>query len=221
MSVDHKSLRDADLFSELDDEVLQALSEHCEYCELPAGLTLFEQNAPGDALYLLQTGQVHVVRQYADGEQVILATEGPYYVVGDVSMIANQPRTGAVVAVSDCTLIKLTHEAFCAVCERYPDLAMNVLKSMGRRLYRMNLVVRENAVGNAAARVASLLLLLSGQANGVVPGQISTLRIARSAATDADVVKRLLDEWATEGYISADERQLVVHDVEILQDIAG
>jgi CRP-like cAMP-binding protein len=205
----------------LDDEILRALAEHCEYRELPAGVTLFEQGAPGDALYLLQTGQVHIVRQHPDGEQVILATEGPYYVIGDLSMIADQPRTGAVVAVSDCGLIRLDRDSFCRACDRYPGLAFSVMTYLGRRLYRMNLQVREFAIGNVAARVASVILLLSGSANGASTGQIHVSRVARAAATDADVVERLLASWANEGYLTFDGRQVTLHAIETLRAIAG
>ena len=221
MPVEYQKLRDADLFKSLSDDVLRQLAEHCDYLELPAGATLFPQNAPGDAFYLLETGQVHVVREYPDGEQVILVTEGPYYVIGELSMLMGQPRTGAVVAVSDCSLIALKKEGFDEVCARMPQLAVQVMQYLGMRLYRMNLLVRENAIGNAAARVANLLLLLAGERAGPVGSKISLNHVARATAADVDVVQRLLQEWASEGYISIEDGQITVHNVETLRDIAG
>jgi CRP-like cAMP-binding protein len=182
---------------------------------------LFEQNDPGDALYILETGQVHILRQHPDGEQVILATEGPYYVIGELSMLTGQPRTGAAVAVSDCTLIALSRAAFEEVCTHLPELAVRVLAYVSRRLYRLNLQVREHAIGNVPARVATLLVLLSGGKNGPVSAHIRVSRMARAAATDADVVERLLKDWAQRGYIDYDARHITVHDIEAIRDIAG
>lgn len=221
MTVEYQQLRDAEIFKNLSDEALQELAKHCRYVELPAGETLFEQGAPGDALYILETGQIHVVRQYPDGEQVILATEGPYYVIGELSMLVDQPRTGAVIAVSDCTLIALRRESFVSVCEQMSELAVTVLAHVGLRLYRLNLQVRERAIGNVAARVATLLVLLSGGKNGPVEAHIRVSRIARAAATDADVVERLLQEWAQQGYIDYEARRITIHNIETLRDIAG
>ncbi len=221
MAVAYQKLRDADLFKDFSETALQKLAQQCRTIELPAGATLFEQGDPGDSLYLLETGQIHVMRQYPDGEQVILATEGPYYVVGELSMLVNQPRTGAVVAVSDCTLIALQRQTFVDVCAEMPDVAIKVLAEVSTRLYRMNLQVRENAIGNVAARVASVLLLLTRGGNVTVDQPVRVSRVARAAATDADVVERLLSQWQQQGYITFDGQHLTVLDADVLHNIAG
>jgi CRP-like cAMP-binding protein len=221
MAVDYIKLRDADLFKTLSEPLLHELAQHCYAVELAAGDTLFPQNAAGDTFYLLETGQVHIVREYPDGEHVILATEGPYYVIGELSMLVGQPRTGAVVAVSDSTLIALPREGFNRVCESHPELAVEVMNYLGMRLYRMNLLVREFAISNEAARVASVLLLLSGDQDGAVSSEVRIRRVARAAATDADVVDRLLKSWVDEGYITFDGRRLTIHDIAMIQKIAG
>jgi hypothetical protein len=45
--------------------------------------------------------------------------------------------------------------------------------------------------------------------------------VARAAATDADVVDRLLKSWVDEGYITFDGRRLTIHDIAMIQKIAG
>ena len=221
MAVDFVKLRDAEMFKNLSDDVLQALAQHCHVMELQAGATLFEQNSPGDAMYLLQTGQVHILRQEPDGEQLILATEGPYYVVGDLSMMVGQPRTGSVIAVSDCTLIALTRAGFDNVCAQSPELAVKALAHMTQRLYRTTLQLRAHAIGNIPARVATLLVLLSGGHNGPVNAHIRVSRMARATATSADTVERLLNDWERQGIIDYDARRITVNDIEALRDIAG
>ena len=162
MTIEPEDLRDVDMFRAVDEVALRELAEHCRRIELMAGATLFEQNSPSDALYVLETGQIHILRQYEDGEHVVLATEVPWYVIGDLSMLAAQPRTGAVEAVSDCTLIALQRSAFFTLCKQHIGLALAVQEQLAQRLFRMNLRARENAIGNMAARVASLLLLMAG-----------------------------------------------------------
>src|SRR5690606_2758522 len=113
-------------------------------------------------------GQIHVVRVYPNGEEIILATHGPYYAIGELSMVANQPRTGSVVAVSDCTLIALDRETFVNTCNRVPDMMATILYHLGLRLYDMNLMVREHALKNVASRIASLLMMLADE-NDTIP----------------------------------------------------
>lgn len=219
--IDYKQLRNYALFQDLSDEVLMELVNHCQQYELPAGETLFEQNEPGDALYLLEAGQVHIIRQYPDGEQVILATEGPYYAIGDLSTLVNHPRSGAVVAVSDCTLFKIDRETLFDVCEQVPGVAAKMVIYLARRLHRLNLKVREYAISNVAARIASMLLLLSGGEAGEIDSRVRVSRVARSIATDADTVERILKDWDEAGYISYDGRHLAIRDIEVIRNIAG
>lgn len=215
-SVHFSELRDASLFKHVSDAVLAELSQHCRYREISAGETLFHQDDKSDRFFILRDGQVHVLRNYPDGQHVILATEGPYYVIGELSMLIDEPRTGTVVAVSDCTLVELKRSDLEAVCEHQPELAMQMMHYLGQRLYRMNLLVREHAIGNVAARLASLLLL-----TGAGGTETRVSRIARAVATDADTVDRLLRQWADAAYIIFDGRVLTILDAEALQTIAG
>ena len=191
-------LRNSFLFREADDSVLREAARHCHRMELQAGETLFEQEALPDSMYFLEDGQIHVVRRYDDGYEVVIATEIPNYVIGELSMLAGQPRTGSVVAVGNCDLIQITRDVIDNICEMYPSLAVRALTQLGARLYALNLKVRESALGNVAARIASVLLLAS-HSDGSLAQPVTVTRVARATATDADVVERMLQQWATEG----------------------
>lgn len=221
MDVHYQALQDARLFRDFPNDVLIDLAQKCHYIELLADQSLFQQSDPGNNLYLLTEGQIHVVRHYPTGEDVIIATEGPYYVIGELSMLANQPRTGDVVAVSDSTLIALARDDFMAACERVPVVTTTLLSYLSSRLYRMNLLIRENAIGNIAARIASVLLLLSDGQSGVIPSRIRINRIARAVAIDADTVDRILREWVEHEYITLDQQTITLLDVEAINNIAG
>ncbi len=222
MAVEAEHLRDVDLFRAADEAALQDMAQHCTRIELSADTTLFEQNAPGDALYVLEYGQIHILRQYEDGEQVILATEIPFYPIGNLSMLSGQARTGTVVAVSDCTLIVLKRSTWLALCDRHHGLALAVQEQLALRLYRMNLLVRENAIGNAAARLASLLLLMAeDMPDNPLTQPLRVLRMARATATDTDVVEHLLNDWEAAGLIRLSEGQLEVLDIPSLERLAG
>ncbi len=221
MPIQEQQLRNYTLFQDLSDAALTELGKHCQTVELLAGETLFQQNAASDVLYLLQEGQIHIVRQYPDGEQVILATEGPYYIIGELSMLGRHPRTAAVVAVSDCSLIAMTHQAFAAVCEQVPDVAIKMVVYLAQRLHRLNLQVREYAISNVEARVASVLWLLSGGEAGVIKSRVRVSRVARAVATDADRVERILKAWDAAGYVTYKDSQVEIHDIEIIHTLAG
>lgn len=220
-TTDYQLLRNYMMFKDMSDEALIELAQHCQHQTLNVGDTLFHQNDTSGALYLLEDGQIHIVRQYPDGEEVILATEMPYYAIGDLSMLVGEGRTAAVVAVSDCTLIKIDRDAFYEVCNHVPGVAAEVVLYLGRRLRDLNLKVREYAISNVSARVASLLLLLSGGEATTIPSRVRVSRIARAIATDADTVERILKQWHESGYIAFNRGQLQIIDIDTIRNIAG
>ena len=220
-SIDFLRLRNYAIFKDLPDEALMELVKHCQYRELSAGETLFEQDEPGDTLYLLEDGQIHIIRQYPDGEQVILVTEQPYYIIGELSAVVGYPRTGAVVAVSDCTLFAIDRDVFFEICEKIEGVAAKTIEYLALRLHRLNLKVREYAISDSAARVASVLWLLSNGASDDITARIRASRVARAIATDADTVQRILSEWHDAGYITYDGRHVTILDSEMIRDIAG
>lgn len=219
--IDQTILRNSLLFKDVSNEVLQEVGKHCTPMDLNAGETLFEQDSPADALYFLLEGQVHIIRQYSDGYDVILATENPYYVIGELSMLANMPRTGAVVAVSDCDLVKLSRDAVMGICEDMQGIAVQAITHLGQRLYYLNLKVREQAIGNVAARVATALLMLSREQTGEIEGDVSVAQLARTTAIDTDVVDYMLKNWVNDGIISRSGLKVTINKLETLLNIAG
>lgn len=219
--IDQTVLHHSMLFEGVGADILAAVSRYCHPMEIFAGETLFEQDSPSDAMYFLEDGQVHVIRHYPDGYEVILATEAPYYVIGELSMLANLPRTGGVVAVSDCDLIKIERDAIFQLCEQFPAIAINAMTYFGQRLYSLNLRVRESGIGNVGARVASALLMLSRNQGGLIDGDISIARLARTTAIDADIVDHLLADWVREELIAVNGRQITIKDIESIHNLAG
>lgn len=214
-------LRSSFLFKEVETDILSDVVKYCQPMELLAGETLFEQDSEPDAMYFLEAGQIHIVRHYASGHEVILATEVPYYVIGELSMLANLPRTGSVVAVGNCDLLRIKRDAVESLSRKHPDMPFKAMKHLGQRLYKLNLRVRESAIGNVMARIASLLLLLSNEQNGVIHGLTNNTRLARATALDTDVVDHMMKKWRDDGILSIEGQTMTIHDIDALKNIAG
>ncbi len=214
-------LRSSFLFMGVSQEVLQQVAGYCRPMELGAGETLFEQDSEPDAMYFLESGQIHVMRSYPDGREVVLATEVPFYVIGEISLLANQPRSGSVVAVGDCDLVMLRRDDIFQMCHDMPQVAVQALDHLGKRLYRMNLHVRESAIGDVNARIATILMLLAKNQPGEIEQAVPAASIARATALDTDVVEQSLKKWVEEGIIEVNGPQITINDVNRLHQIAG
>ncbi|MCB9437559.1 MAG: Crp/Fnr family transcriptional regulator [Anaerolineales bacterium] len=225
MSVTYDKLAAISLFQDMPQETLAALAGHCRLINLSAGAVLFHQGDTSHTLYVIEAGELHLVREYEDGEKVLLAVMHQHDVVGDLSMISNLPRTASGVAARDTILIALDRDIFFEYLGQYPTIAVQALVQLSSRLRQMTLTLRELAATDAPARLASLILFLAEENGRIKTGLISTnfrfRRIARSVGVEVEWLQTQLRQWSDEGYIGIDGRRFLLHDPSHLIDIAG
>ncbi len=78
-------LRQAPLFSGLDDEVAAALESSMSSASLRRGEILFNEGDDGDKLYVVTEGKIKLGRTSPDGRENLLAILGPAQMFGELS----------------------------------------------------------------------------------------------------------------------------------------
>ncbi len=225
VEVTHEKLATISIFQDLSKEALSELAGQCRLIRLSAGENLFVQGDTARTLYLIDSGQIEVMREYEEGETIRLATLGSQAVIGELSMLSNMPRTATVVAATDTVLIALDSDVFFAYLGRYPSMAVQILVQLSRRLHQMNLKLRELGATDPDARLASLILFLAEDQGRIRTGLVTTnfrlQRIARAAGVEMEWLQQTLDDWQEEDYIGLDGRRLLIHSPEGLMEVAG
>jgi CRP-like cAMP-binding protein/Fe-S-cluster-containing hydrogenase component 2 len=86
----------------------------------PRGSIVVEQNAPGTALYLIESGQVVVER---DGQTIASIDEGNFF--GEMSLLMDQPHSATVRTITPADMLALPAADFHRMLEQRPDLEMH------------------------------------------------------------------------------------------------
>lgn len=114
-----QTLRGVPDFSPLDERSLLAIVGESMNLFWRAGSQVFEPGAPGDALYIILSGEV-VIRDEDDTE-VARLTSGDSF--GEISLLLNTVHRRRANAVCDCELLVLPKEAFMAMLRTNQRLA--------------------------------------------------------------------------------------------------
>lgn len=123
-----------DLFGRAGDEALDALARAAELREVETGAVLVRQGAEADALYLLVHGGAEVRLEAGEDEDgVVLDQVGPGALVGEISVLTDEPRTATVRAVDMLIALRVPREAMLTTLAEHPDLAHDVWTSVARR----------------------------------------------------------------------------------------
>lgn len=98
------------------------------------GEVILRQGDSADAMYVLLNGLVRVTREDAQGADVCLAylLEGQTF--GEVGLLDSAPRAASVTAMVESTAWRLYRGEFEAVCHCEPQVAIEMIRSLGRRL---------------------------------------------------------------------------------------
>ena len=103
--------------------------------ELSAGQVLFEEDTPGDSMFIILEGQLEVVTSLGTPDERVAAHRGPGEYVGEMSLLAlNRLRNASTRAGEPTRLVELGRTDFEAVLERCPRLAFDMVRVLNDRL---------------------------------------------------------------------------------------
>jgi CRP-like cAMP-binding protein len=131
------------LFSDLAEDVLWAVSERLLLRHVPAGEMVFAEGAPGDAFYLIDSGQVEIVTEGAAGK-AILALLGPDEFFGEMALLTGKPRSTGAKAATHVNVWVLYRSDFDDLVNRHPSISLALSRVLSDRLAEMDRRFSEN-----------------------------------------------------------------------------
>lgn len=118
------------LLASADREIMADMITECSY---PPGTIIFNEGDVGDALYIIRSGRVVVVK---GGFQtpIILGYRGTGEIIGEMALLEDKPRSASVVAVEEVRLLKVSREKFQSLRDNSPIFEMDIAKALSARL---------------------------------------------------------------------------------------
>ena len=133
---DESFIRRVPGFEQLSEAEAHKLLDSTHVETFQPGERIIEHGAVGDALYVIQEGNVSVLLPAEDGGMAEAATLGPGQVVGEMALLTKEPRVADVV-VGDggpCRCIVMPREKTEALLRRHPFLARFLTKLLLARM---------------------------------------------------------------------------------------
>ena len=126
------------IFTGLDPETAAFVLRHLHRSHLSAGQIIFEQGSSGDDLYVIESGQVQVIRRLESGIEDVLATLNAGEIFGEMALLEQQPRSALVIASTETQLLSLSRQTFDSLIEESPAIAVHLLRRVSARLRERN-----------------------------------------------------------------------------------
>ena len=122
------------LFHDLPADILGSMAGQLVERQFVKDDLLFCRGDAGDSLYIIRTGWVKITLIDNNGEELTLNHCGPGEVVGELSLIDDEPRSASVIALSPVTALELKRLAFLTILEQNPHLHSDIMRNIASRL---------------------------------------------------------------------------------------
>jgi CRP-like cAMP-binding protein len=97
------------------------------------GQTIFEQGRPGAEMFVIQEGQVEILRRVGPMERRLAMLEaGDFF--GEMSVLEDLPRSATARAVSAAKLLPIDASTFDQMLREHPEIAVRMMRRLSRRL---------------------------------------------------------------------------------------
>ncbi len=123
------ALEGVEMFAQSDVDDVAAVAQLAREHQFRAGEVIYDEGDPGDALYVIVTGEVEAYRK---GERVLTLRAREAF--GDVSLLDGAPRPTKNVAKVDTSVLVIDRRDFLDLVSDRPELLKGVLRAVSRQL---------------------------------------------------------------------------------------
>lgn len=195
--------------------------------ELRAREVLFHAGDSGDGCYFLRDGVVKASVIAKDGQERLLAVFGPGALIGELSLIDDEPRSATISALKPSHMLHLSKQAFFRLADANPQVYRHALRLLAQRLRETNDSVVAQGTVTVAGRVARAFASLADglgteQPDGsiLLTHKITQNDIAGMAGVARENASRAVNDLLREGVLGRSGSFYVIVRAAELLDLA-
>jgi len=136
-----ETLSSIELFSALDEDTLRLLAGKTQRVEYRPGDTLCTEGEPGDRMFIVDRGEVAVLKRGLDGKPAQLTVLRPGEFAGELTLFDRSNRNATLQARYKTSVLELGHDEMQQLLDEHSELARALLISISRHLRSQNWIV--------------------------------------------------------------------------------
>jgi CRP/FNR family transcriptional regulator, nitrogen oxide reductase regulator len=220
------ALASMELFLDLPPAALDEVMASARLRHLAKETRIFDQGDPAERAHALIDGSARISQSGCDGGQVVIRFIGPGEMFGTVALFTDRQYPADAITLTDALDISWSEAELLDLISRHPQIAMNVIRIIGKRLKEAQERVRELSTQRAERRVAHMVLRLARQAgqstiNGTaIEFPLRRKDVADISGTTLHTASRILTAWEKAGLLVSDNQRLTIRRPSDIQRIA-
>ncbi len=212
-----ENLRSVNLFSNLKDSELEAISRILYLSSYHRGQLVFQEGEDGNALYIVIKGKVKVCLYDEEGREYVLDVIGQDGFFGELALIDELPRSANAIAMEGSDLLVVRRNDFMKLLLENPSISVNILRVLAARLRAADERIKWLAFLNVEGRILKYLLEVGARLGIKMKDYViiergpSQIEIANSCGCSRETVSRMISSLVKKGVISVRRKQYTLY----------
>ena len=207
--MDHAALlARAELFSAFDDDAVARIGEAARDMSLQRNDVVFGEAEPADALYVVESGRIAILKRSIDGRESVVALMEEGDLFGEMGLFDpdNFGRSAEARALETSTLVSVPYPAVRAALQERPEVLWSVVALLARRLRVTDAALADTMFLDVTGRTAKRLLELAGdQDEFVLP--VTQEELAGMVGASRERVNKAIAAFIRLGWLEQVERR--------------
>lgn len=199
-----ETLRRVELFEHLTDEQLALLAAQARELSFRKNAVVMTEGDVGESMYVLTGGLVKVFVGDEDGRELVLYRLGPGAAIGDIALLDDEPRSASVATLEPSTALMIGKAPFLDCLRRSPEMGINIIRSLTRRLRTATDGSRSLALDNVYRRLADKLQALARDEDGtpVLDRKYSHQELGNMVGASREMIGKVMAELVKGEYVA-------------------
>ncbi len=215
------------IFSEIDDETLEKISQLGVRKQFTKDSVVLFEHESGAALFVIAKGKVKVSRVSEDGKEVILTILNESDFFGEMAILDGLSRSANVTAMEDSEIFIIQRSDFLDLLQAHPEVSIALLQELTRRLRAADMKIKSLSLKDAEGKVATVILQIADDVGMIKQGTVEIEKLpyqhdlANMAGTSRETISRTLHSFAKKGFVELDGSRLRIIDYEKFKELYG
>ncbi|MFB3895843.1 MAG: Crp/Fnr family transcriptional regulator [bacterium] len=220
------------IFSILPAQEIAAVALLFQEKKFDKGALIFQEGAPAKWLYLVQDGKVRILKDSANGKELVIELIFPGQIFGGIGVFEGTTYPATAQTMEPTEILQLSRCDFFKLIEKYPGLAKRAITYFGQRLKDAHELMRIIAIERVETRVAAILVKLMEQElrdrpqlpqspSGIKLNVILTRSdIAEMVGTTVETAIRVMSKFTKSGWIKTTHSRITILKPEPLRQLS-
>lgn len=185
--------------------------------EYRKGQTIYNQDQPSTAIYLVIDGKVKVCRMADDGRQVVVDIYQPDEFFGESAFLSWPQRAEQAIALENTKVMTWTTSEIEDIVMRRPRLAIALLQILVQRSMDFGHRIESFSVDNIARRLARTLIRFSERlGNSQDDGSVQMMPfthelLSQYVGTSREIVTHYMNQFRRQGYLRYSRKGILLY----------